>query len=217
MLASEALAEGLDELDLDLGAAAQRLLQDYAALLRDWNRTFNLVSRGDIPRLLERHVLDSLSIWRLIEGERAADIGTGAGFPGIPLAIALPSCRWTLIDRSVRKARFLREVCRRLRLDGVQVLQRDVRDVAAAQVAGAQFDTVVARAYGPAVTAVCSAAPLCRPGGVMLLMSGQPVGLLELQEAGFGHAERLEVWVPILNRTHVVQRFRKSSSGGSSG
>lgn len=212
MLSSEALAKGLDELDLDLGMAAQRLLRDYTALLRDWNRAFNLVSRGDIPRLLERHVLDSLSIWRLIEGERAADIGTGAGFPGIPLAIALPSCRWTLIDRSVRKACFLREVCRRFRLDGVRVLQCDVRDVAAAQ-----FDTVVARAYGPADTAVRSAAPLCRPGGVMLLMSGQPVGLLELQEAGFGHAERLEVWVPILNRTHVVQRFRKSSSGGASG
>ncbi|MEE9254798.1 MAG: RsmG family class I SAM-dependent methyltransferase, partial [Pseudomonadales bacterium] len=149
----------------------------------------------------------SLSIWRLVEGTRAADVGSGGGFPGIPLAIALGACRWTLIERNARKARFLREVQRRLGLDNVEVLEGDVMEVAATQ-----FDTVVARAYAPAEIALKAGARLCRPGGVMLLMAGRPGSLPE--HPGFGQADSLEVWVPILNRAHGVHRFRKSPSEG---
>lgn len=205
MLASKALASGLEELGLDLPSSAQGLLQDFASLLELWNRTVNLVSRRDMPRLLERHVLDSLSIWPLVEGARGADVGSGGGFPGIPLAIALDSCRWTLIERSARKAGFLREAQRRLALDNVEVVQGDVMDVSAAQ-----FDTVVARAYAPAEIALKAGARLCRPGGVMLLMVGSPGPLPG--HSGFDQADSLEVWVPILGRAHGVHRFRKSAS-----
>jgi 16S rRNA (guanine527-N7)-methyltransferase len=211
IFASEVLASGLEELGLDLETRARRRLQDYAALLAEWNRAFNLVARADVPRLLERHLLDSLSVWRLLEGENAADMGSGAGLPGIPLAIATEARRWTLIERSHRKARFLREARRQLGLDNVEVVQSDVADVAPEQ-----FDTVVARAFGPAETTVRAGARLCRPGGAILLMSGRPGAFRPESTLGFERAERRRVWVPILNRAHVVQRFVKTPARDSS-
>lgn len=201
---------------LELAARPRRQLFEFGALLETWNARLNLISRRDMVRLLERHLLDSLSVWPLVEGAHAADMGSGGGLPGIPLAIALPNCHWTLIERSARKAVFLREARRRLNLENVEVMQGDVREAATNE-----FDTVVARAFARPEIALPAGALLCRPGGVMLLMAGRSGPVAEHPGVGNGGragrgegGESLEVWVPILNRAHRVLRFRKPPSGG---
>ena len=122
-------------------------LLTYAALIVKWNKSFNLVSRQDVDRLGARHLLDSLAGLSLLHGTYVLDLGSGAGLPGIPLAIAAPQLSFTLCDRSERRTRFLQQVVRELNLNNVQVWCGDFgRDTLPQQ----QFDTVVARGVATA-------------------------------------------------------------------
>lgn len=124
----------------DQGAALAR----FAELIRHWNRFASLISRRDERRIEERHLQDSLSLVAVLETlaspGRIADVGSGAGLPGIPLAIVLPGAHVTLIERSAKKSRFLQQAVMQLGLPNVDVVCDDVAAVAA------QFDVIVARA-----------------------------------------------------------------------
>ncbi|XOV83822.1 MAG: 16S rRNA (guanine(527)-N(7))-methyltransferase RsmG [bacterium] len=120
----------------------QDQLLEYAALVEKWNKTFNLVSRQDIRRLLPRHLLDSLAGAPLLQGERILDLGSGAGLPGVPLAIAVPAHSFVLLDRSSRRVRFLKQVVRNLSLDHVEVWEGDFSQMIAD---GDEYDTITAR------------------------------------------------------------------------
>lgn len=120
----------------------QDQLLEYAALLEKWNKTFNLVSRQDIRRLLSRHLLDSLAGVPLLKGNRVLDLGSGAGLPGVPLAIAAPELHFVLLDRSSRRARFLKQVTRTLSLTQVDVLEGDFGQMIAEDDV---YDTITAR------------------------------------------------------------------------
>ncbi|MCZ6460073.1 MAG: 16S rRNA (guanine(527)-N(7))-methyltransferase RsmG, partial [Gammaproteobacteria bacterium] len=108
-------------LGVELSSTQVDLLADYVALLKQWNKRINLLSRRDTERIWPRHVLDSLSILPFIRGPRILDLGSGGGLPGIPLAIAAPQHTFTLLDRSDRKTRFLEHVVLRLGLANVIV------------------------------------------------------------------------------------------------
>ncbi len=123
-------------------------LAAFEALIRRWNGRCGLVSRRDAGRLRERHVLDSLALLPWWSGT-LADVGTGAGLPGVPLAIARPEAPVVLIERSQRKCRFLRHVVMDLGLDNVEVCALDVADYRPAEL----FDTVTARAVAPPAAA----------------------------------------------------------------
>jgi len=123
------------------------LISSYATLLKKWNKTFNLISRQDIGRLGPRHLLDSLAGAPLLRGDRVMDLGSGAGLPGIPLAIAAPDKVFTLCDRSSRRCRFLSQVVQTLPLSQVNVWQGDFG--ADADELG-RFDTIVARGVATA-------------------------------------------------------------------
>lgn len=138
-------------------------LARYAALVRKWGAAHNLVGRNDLPRLEERHVLDSLALLPWC-GSRLADVGSGAGFPGVPLAVARPGMKVVLIERSAFKGRFLRQVAIELALANVEVRIADARDVEAGG-----FDTVTARAVAPPPLAWALARRLLDPGGQALL------------------------------------------------
>ncbi len=124
------------------GDASGNSLLQFAALLRRWGAAFNLVSRRDSPRLVARHLLDSLSLAPMLRGVRVVDLGTGAGLPGVPLAIACPERSFTLIDRSERRIRFVRQAVVELGLTNVVPIAIDFDDFRA----DALFDTVVSRA-----------------------------------------------------------------------
>ena len=121
------LLDGARTLGVELDPTSITRLLNYTRLLERWNGAFNLVSRKDIDRLVARHLLDSLSVLPLLRGPRVMDLGSGAGLPGIPLAIACPDLSFTLVDRSDRKARFLTQVIGELDLSNVFVYCQNVQ------------------------------------------------------------------------------------------
>lgn len=135
------LRQGLDALGLD-SAHAKPLLA-YLALLARWNRTYNLTAIRDITEMVDKHLLDSLAMQaHVADVARLADLGTGPGLPGIPLAIVHPRLQVTLVESNGKKARFLREAVRRLGLDNADVVESRIE----AFDAPGRFDAITARA-----------------------------------------------------------------------
>jgi 16S rRNA (guanine527-N7)-methyltransferase len=153
---------------LDANAAARVL--EFGALVLRWNRTYNLVSRKDEDRLYHRHLLDSLSVAPWLSGSRVMDLGTGAGFPGVPLAIASPERTFVLVDRSARKVRLVRQAARLLRLANVTAVEADAAALAEDREL-VPFDVVVSRAVAAPDALWRLAEPLLAPAGRVLVMA----------------------------------------------
>ncbi len=181
-------------LGIELSAQQQEQLRLYQEMVIHWNKTFNLVSRQDVGRFVPRHLADSLSILAYLAGEQTIDVGTGAGLPGIPLAIAAPERHMTLVERSAKKVRFLKQVIRRLALKNVRALNVDVQALAATPSEQGRYDRLVSRAVMPADTLWALAAPLLAPGGAMVLhaatQEAQPSSVATTQETSVAIADR---------------------------
>lgn len=162
------LASGARELGIDLGSRAETLLK-LVDELEQGNALFNLTAIRDRPGMLRKHVLDSLSLQPYLRGESVADVGTGAGFPGLVLAIANPQRRFTLIEATGKKARFVEQTTERLGLDNVLVANSRAETYRPFEL----FDTVVARALSSLADFVAYAGHLCAPGGRLLAMKGK--------------------------------------------
>ncbi len=161
------LEQGLAALGLDTGALAPRLL-DYLALLARWNRTYNLTAIRDPQAMVTRHLLDSLAMQPFVPAGTLADLGTGPGLPGIPLAIARPDVRVTLVESNGKKARFLREAVRTLGLTNARVAESRAE---ALDEPGA-YDAITARALDTLAGIVAVGGHLLKPGGQLLAMKG---------------------------------------------
>ena len=160
------LESGLDELGLPR-ALAPRLL-DYLALLARWNQANNLTAIREPREMLVKHLLDSLAMAPYVRDERLADLGTGPGLPGIPLAIARPGLRVALVESNGKKARFLREAVRALGLGNARVLESRAEAVDEP----AAFDVVTARALDRLAGILAVGGHLLAPGGRVLAMKG---------------------------------------------
>lgn len=163
-----ALEQGLDHLGQSLPQPARRQLIDYLDQLLHWNRAYNLTAVDRPDQVVERHLIDSLSARPWLRGDRVVDIGTGAGLPGLVLAIAEPAREFTLVDSNGKKVRFLRHVVRRLGLDHVTARQIRVETL----VSEPAPDTIVARALAPLPRLVDWVAPWLRQGARLLAMKG---------------------------------------------
>lgn len=161
------LASGLTAMRIELPHGAQARLIAYLELLSKWNRAYNLTAVRDPAETVPRHLLDSLAVLPWIQGQTLADIGSGAGLPGIPLAIARPDLAVTLVESNGKKARFLREAARNLPLANLAIEQVRVQDARGA------FDTVTARAFASVADMLAWAGHLLAPGGRWLAMKGQ--------------------------------------------
>ena len=163
------LIDDAGELGVALSAAqAQQALQ-LLDELSSWNRSYSLTAISGREAMIRGHLLDSLSAHPELLGTSIADVGTGAGFPGLPLALASPQRAFTLIDSVAKKIRFVSHAVRTLRLANVTPLQSRVEAV----LPDSPFDTVIARAYAALPDLLASVQGLCGPGTRVLALKGR--------------------------------------------
>lgn len=205
------LEEGLRQLGIDLDEATRRRLIDYVLLLAKWNKAFNLTAVRDPEQMVSRHLLDSLAVAPHLSGQRIIDVGTGAGLPGIPLALAFPQREFVLLDSNSKKTRFLVQAKAALKLDNVEVVHDRVENHRPER----PFDTVITRAFASLPDILKSSRHLLAPNGSFLAMKGLvPHEELAALPAGFRVVEIIKLVVPRLDeeQRHLV---RISKSGVS--
>jgi 16S rRNA (guanine527-N7)-methyltransferase len=164
----------------------------FIELLHKWNQTYNLTSVRDMRQMLPRHILDSLVIRPYLQGDQILDVGSGAGLPGIPLAIAEPQRQFTLVDSSSKKTRFMQQAIHELELDNVTVVHERIENFNPAN----GFDTIVARAYSSIETLMTGVTHCLNIQTRILAMKGTyPLAELEYITKGFNllAVERLTV------------------------
>ncbi|MCF6354936.1 MAG: 16S rRNA (guanine(527)-N(7))-methyltransferase RsmG [Candidatus Polarisedimenticolaceae bacterium] len=198
---SQALASGIAELNLQITAEQQETLLTYIALLNRWNKRFNLTAVRDPAEMIPRHLLDSLSVSDYLQGKRVLDVGTGAGLPGIPLAILLPDIQFTLLDSNGKKTRFVRQAVMELGLKNVQVEQMRVEAYRPTQ----KFDTVITRAFAALSEILSLTSHLLAPTGQLLAMKGrQTQDELEVADLAGRSVEVIQLQVPQLEGERCV-------------
>ena len=163
------LLAGIKELGLTLEQGQIDAFLTLVTELCDWNTRFNLTAIDDPPDIVDKHLLDSLAVLPYLKGLTVADVGSGAGFPGLPLAIADLDRRYALIESTGKKVTFLRHACTMLRLPNVEVVQGRAEAMKPAK----PFDTVIARALGSLAEFVRIAGHLAGRGGRLLAMKGK--------------------------------------------
>lgn len=168
MSIERSILEGSERLGIQLVPEAATRLGGYLALLERWNHAYNLTAVRDPEAMVVRHVLDSLSILPWLAGPQVLDVGSGAGLPGIPLAIARPDHRFCLVDSNGKRTRFLNQVVAELRLKNVGVARSRIEDYQP----NTLFDSVVSRAFSTLADLVVDAGRLCAPAGRLLAMKG---------------------------------------------
>ncbi len=201
----ERLTSGCIALGLAVPPEAIDRLLDYIALLTKWNQAYNLTAVRDPDEMVTRHLLDSLAVAPHLTGQRIIDVGTGAGLPGIPLAILFPERHFVLLDSNGKKTRFLVQAKASLGLDNVTVVHSRVEEYRPEE----PFDTVIARAFA-ALTDILS---LCRHlianEGAVLAMKGDAAEA-ELLPAGFRLTGVVALTVPGLahEKRHLIRVVR---------
>lgn len=162
------LEQGLHGLNLDLPAPTREKLLIFLELLEKWNRVYNLTAVRDPEQMVPRHLLDSLSVLPHLHGAQVLDIGTGAGLPGIPLALARPDLEFTLLDSNAKKTRFATQAMHELALKNITIVQERVEKFHPA----IKFDTLIARAFASIPDMLAASRHLCAPHGRFLVMKG---------------------------------------------
>jgi 16S rRNA (guanine527-N7)-methyltransferase len=206
------LERGIAALGLDAALAAPLLA--YLALLDRWNKTYNLTAIRDPGEMVGKHLLDSLAMRPFVrEVATLADLGTGAGLPGIPLAIALPSLQVTLVESNGKKARFLREAVRTLALGNARVAESRAEALAEP---GA-YAAITARALATLPDILAVGGHLLRPGGRLLAMKGaRPDDEIAALPAGWRLEAVHPLAVPGLGaERHLVVVARASDGAGA--
>jgi len=168
MTLKEQLGQGLARLHVELPPEAVQRLLAYVALLGKWNRIYNLTAIREPAKVVTHHLLDSLAVLSHMNADTIADIGSGAGLPGIPIAVARPHSRVVLVESNHKKCAFLRQAMTELQLANVEV----VTDRAEKWRPPQAFDAVISRAFADLASFVEIAGHLCRPDGVLLAMKG---------------------------------------------
>lgn len=203
------LHAGLERLGEALPAPAEALLSRYLALIVKWNKVYNLTAIQDPSRMVVEHLLDSLSILALVRPERILDVGTGAGLPGIPLALARPQWRVTVLDSSHKRCAFLRQTVIELGLANVDIACVRVEQFRPT----ARYDTVVSRAFTDTAGFAAAVRDLTADDGVIVAMKGQyPAEELTVLPSGVRVREVLPLSVPGLEAQRHAVIMTKAST-----
>ncbi|QPK62338.1 16S rRNA (guanine(527)-N(7))-methyltransferase RsmG [Methylomonas sp. LL1] len=173
------LHHGLSTLALPVTEPQIETLLNFIKLIAKWNKAYNLTAVRDPLEMVSLHLLDSLAILPHVKAPNVADIGTGAGLPGIPLAICQPDCHFTLVDSNSKKTRFVQQAVLELRLKNVDVVHSRVELIKPQQL----FSTVICRAFAGMSDIVKLTGHLLAEDGLLLAMKGQ-IPEQELAELG---------------------------------
>ena len=210
------LEEGIREIPgLNPGPEQIKALVAYCALVARWNQAYSLLGARTLPEIVPCHILDALALSRFLpsDARRILDIGTGAGLPGLPLAVTHPDREFILLDRSRKKTRFVRQARLELGLPNIEVVTSE-----AEHYQDGPFDCIMARAVGSLAELVRCSAHLLGAAGVYLLPKG-PNARQELQELPRGwSAEVTELEGPATGsstRTVVVLQPPDAAAEGS--
>jgi 16S rRNA (guanine527-N7)-methyltransferase len=162
------LTEGLQALNLQLEPGAERALLDFVLLLDKWNQAYNLTAVRDPQQMITRHILDSLSISPFVKGPRVLDVGSGAGLPGIPLALAQPQLDFVLLDSNAKKTRFITQAVASFRIKNVEIVQERVEKYDPRK----KFNTLISRAFASIADMLAGTGHLADTGAEFLAMKG---------------------------------------------
>ena len=203
----QCLKKGVDELRLDVTDEQVALLLHYVALLSKWNKAFNLTAVRDPNEMIVRHILDSLSVVRELRGENIADVGTGPGIPGVPLAIIFPKRQFTLVDSNGKKVRFINQAKQSLNLKNVTPVQCRVEEFNSKE----RFDSVISRAFTSLGQMVELTEHLVIDGGVVQAMKGAYPEQQNLKTP-WVIEDSIKLTVPFLDeQRHLVNIKRKAT------
>jgi len=174
---AQLLQQGLASLSLSADELQQQQVLAYIRLLLQWNKAYNLTAAKDAQEIMVRHVLDSLTLLPFITKKKVLDVGSGAGFPGVMLAIFLKDNDIIVLDSNSKKTRFLNQVKIELSLDNLTVVNQRIEDYQQDNIA-----TIVSRAYSSLLDFVKSTAHLCKQGDTQLLAMKGKYPTEELQQ-----------------------------------
>ncbi len=195
------LESGLRQMGLKPSQEQQQRLLEYLALLMKWNQAYNLTAIRDPEEMVPRQLLDSLSILPLIRGRRILDVGTGAGLPGVPLAICRPDASFTLLDSNGKKTRFVQQAKLELGLENLEVQHSRVEQLADA----VGFDTITTRAFAALPKIVELTAGLLADEGILLAMKGTaPQEEMTLLRSAGCKVEITSLVVPSSGERHAI-------------
>ena len=196
------LAAGVAELKLNLDEVTQKKLLDYLGLLHKWNKVYNLTAVREPEKMVYQHLLDSLAVLPYITGKRLIDVGSGAGLPGIPLAIVKPALEVVVLDSNHKKTVFLQQACIELGLANVTVVCDRVEDFSLTD----KFDMVISRAFSDMSEFEKLTRHLVTNGGSRLAMKGlYPYEELAQLPAEIKVQQVVSLTVPGLNaQRHLV-------------
>lgn len=218
----EMLKEGANTLGLELKSSQIEHFLAYLRELKLWNQRINLTSITGDEDIVVRHFLDSLTLCRLIKGTglktlTVLDIGSGAGFPGIPLKIAIPTLEVVLMDSTEKKVHFMRHIIRNLGLNTaagkIEALVARAEDPTVVERFRAQFDIVTSRAFSRLRDLVDVSLPYAAPGGLIVAIKG-PSSIEELKELegmrGISRPEVEEITLPFADRKTVLVKMKRA-------
>lgn len=195
------LTSGLESLGITLSGEQIARQIEFLQLMQKWNRTFNLTAIRSIETAINLHLIDSLTILPHIHGQSVLDVGTGAGLPGIPLAIARSNLEFILLDSNIKKTRFVQQAIIELDIKNVHVVTSRIEDFKS----HLGFDSIVVRAFAslPEILNKCSG--LLNPGGRILAQKGQlPLEEIESLETSSVRIHRLEI-PEIMAERHLIE------------
>ncbi len=196
MNAADQLKRGLIALGLTLPDATQQRLLDYIALIDKWNRVYNLTAIREPEKMVGHHLLDSLAVAPHLQAKRLLDVGSGAGLPGIPLALANPDLHVTVLDSNHKKAAFLNQAVIELKLDNIEVCAERVESWQTQD----RFDVIISRAFSDMGEFVRVTRHLLAPGGLFAAMKGlHPYEEIDKLPPGFKVRRVLPLSVPGLD------------------
>jgi len=166
-MSKEMICSGLDQLGIQANDILADKLRAFVDDLVKWNKVYNLTSIREPEQILTQHIFDSLSVYPYLDGARIIDVGSGGGFPGIPLAMLMPKMLFTLLDSNGKKTRFLQQMVINHGLSNCDVVQSRAESFTP------QFDAVICRAFAALPDIVSFAGHLVSNEGVLLAMKGQ--------------------------------------------